>query len=420
MEKKTIGSFIAALRRANGMTQRELAERLNVSDKAVSRWERDESAPDLTLIPVIAEIFGVTADELLRGERAEAGAVPDKPSAKGEKQLDHLLKSTRTKLCIRSLIAVGLCVVGLLVGFIMLFLCYHYTRFYDEYGMTRVIAFWTACVFYVAAAICEAIFTVQAFSTVSGNAFDGAAVNECKRALFATAGKIFGCILTFLVAVISFPIADNLWSAYVGIVPCGVVGALLAVLLYHIAKAIAVRCGVFELTETDRARRAWKLRCVRVFAAILLVTGIGHAVFVTLTSASTFATATVFSDVESFVAYMETYAAQAEGVYNGIGYVNLSEARSDGSQPSYEREYVYNADGEAVFSYLPHNQDVVQIEYGDGADLLPITVYTSSALREGYLLRNRFHMGFMAGYLLEIAVGFAVYFARRKRMETRA
>ncbi len=72
MEKKTIGQFIAALRKANGMTQKELAEKLNVSDKAVSRWERDENAPDLSLIPVIAEIFGVTSDEILRGERAAA------------------------------------------------------------------------------------------------------------------------------------------------------------------------------------------------------------------------------------------------------------------------------------------------------------------------------------------------------------
>ena len=66
MEKKTIGSFIAALRRAKGMTQKELAEKLYVSDKTVSRWECDESTPDLYLIPVIADIFGITADELLR------------------------------------------------------------------------------------------------------------------------------------------------------------------------------------------------------------------------------------------------------------------------------------------------------------------------------------------------------------------
>ncbi|MBQ7916544.1 MAG: helix-turn-helix transcriptional regulator [Firmicutes bacterium] len=69
MEKKTIGQFIAILRKANGMTQKQLSEQLNVSDKAISRWERDESAPDLSLIPVLAEIFGVTSDELLRGER---------------------------------------------------------------------------------------------------------------------------------------------------------------------------------------------------------------------------------------------------------------------------------------------------------------------------------------------------------------
>lgn len=66
MERKTIGSFIAALRKANGMTQKELADRLLVSDKAVSRWERDECTPDISLIPVIAELFGVTSDELLK------------------------------------------------------------------------------------------------------------------------------------------------------------------------------------------------------------------------------------------------------------------------------------------------------------------------------------------------------------------
>lgn len=69
MERKTIGSFISAMRRASGMIQQELADRLNVSPKAVSRWERDESAPDITLIPAIAEIFGITCDELLKGER---------------------------------------------------------------------------------------------------------------------------------------------------------------------------------------------------------------------------------------------------------------------------------------------------------------------------------------------------------------
>ena len=50
MEKKTIGKFISALRKANGMTQKELGEKLYVSDKTVSRWECDECAPDLSLL----------------------------------------------------------------------------------------------------------------------------------------------------------------------------------------------------------------------------------------------------------------------------------------------------------------------------------------------------------------------------------
>lgn len=90
MEKKTIGKFISALRRAKGLTQRELGDMLYVSDKTVSRWENDECAPDLYLVPTIADIFGISADELLRGERT--GAVADAAcGARSERQLKGIL-----------------------------------------------------------------------------------------------------------------------------------------------------------------------------------------------------------------------------------------------------------------------------------------------------------------------------------------
>ena len=72
MEYTHLGQRIAALRKAQGFTQRQLAEDLNVSDKAVSRWERGESSPDLSLIPLLADRFGFTCDELLRGTSAPA------------------------------------------------------------------------------------------------------------------------------------------------------------------------------------------------------------------------------------------------------------------------------------------------------------------------------------------------------------
>ena len=51
MNKKSMGEFIAALRKSKGYTQQDVADRLDVSNKAVSRWERDECAPDTSVIP---------------------------------------------------------------------------------------------------------------------------------------------------------------------------------------------------------------------------------------------------------------------------------------------------------------------------------------------------------------------------------
>lgn len=114
MEKKTIGAFIAALRKANGMTQQELADRLGVSNKAVSRWERDENAPDLSLIPAIAEIFGVTCDELLKGERIFHDAEePTKSEPKVDKQLKALVNRSTSTFKTIIYIAIALAVIGL-------------------------------------------------------------------------------------------------------------------------------------------------------------------------------------------------------------------------------------------------------------------------------------------------------------------
>lgn len=71
MDENRIGPFIAELRKENKMTQKELAEKLHITDKAVSKWERGLSCPDITLLTSIADIFGVTANELLNGQRRE-------------------------------------------------------------------------------------------------------------------------------------------------------------------------------------------------------------------------------------------------------------------------------------------------------------------------------------------------------------
>lgn len=66
MSTKSFGSYLAGLRREKKLTQKEVADYLYVSDKTVSRWETDRSLPELSLIPALADLLEVSADELLR------------------------------------------------------------------------------------------------------------------------------------------------------------------------------------------------------------------------------------------------------------------------------------------------------------------------------------------------------------------
>lgn len=73
--KQPIGEFLAVLRKSHGLTQQEVADRLGVSNRTVSAWERGTVMPDILLLPELAELYEVTVDEILAGERT-AGALP--------------------------------------------------------------------------------------------------------------------------------------------------------------------------------------------------------------------------------------------------------------------------------------------------------------------------------------------------------
>ena len=84
MTNKTMGRLIAGRRKELGMTQKQLAERLNVTDRAVSRWERGVGAPEISLIAPLAAALQVSADELLEG--AVKFAEPPHAPAPGERK----------------------------------------------------------------------------------------------------------------------------------------------------------------------------------------------------------------------------------------------------------------------------------------------------------------------------------------------
>lgn len=68
MNQKKTGELIRELRKEQGLTQQQLADRMNISDKTVSKWERGAGSPDMSMLPLLSELFGVEIDVLLSGE----------------------------------------------------------------------------------------------------------------------------------------------------------------------------------------------------------------------------------------------------------------------------------------------------------------------------------------------------------------
>lgn len=69
MDQETIGKFISSCRKDRGLTQMQLAEKLNISNRAVSKWETGKSIPDASIMLELCGILGITVNELLSGER---------------------------------------------------------------------------------------------------------------------------------------------------------------------------------------------------------------------------------------------------------------------------------------------------------------------------------------------------------------
>ena len=104
MTKQSFGSTITALRKEKGMTQLDLAREMGVTDKAVSKWERDLSFPDVASLPRLAEVLDVSVDDLLKVKTA----AQERPKQDKFRQLLNLVFKAVA-------LAMGVCVAVLAV-----------------------------------------------------------------------------------------------------------------------------------------------------------------------------------------------------------------------------------------------------------------------------------------------------------------
>ena len=319
MERKSIGSFIAVLRKARGLTQRELADKLGVSDKAVSRWERDETAPDLYLIPAIAEIFGVTADELLRGERSGETTAQEKQSEKTERQIKTVLKAVRTKFLTKTLICTLIAIVGLLAAM----LC--------NFGFYRAeLGFYIGLIFFVTAAVMEIIFAVLAVSSLDAEEFDGEHLAETRKYIIKkTEALVF---LAFILLAYCIPLIIegettsfiNIRVDFDGWLVFGSVFALFAGIVCAIANLILDKTmekkGIYSIDENiAKKRRLAKIRfalplipVAKVFIPLVAVTIAATIICLNIFDYEFFlrGKGTEWTDANKFVEYMESRVAE--------------------------------------------------------------------------------------------------------------
>lgn len=448
MEKKTIGRFIAALRRAHGMTQRELGERLFVSDKTVSRWECDECTPELSLIPAIAEIFGITTDELLRGERNSPSLEPDAEASdrrriKSDKQFRLLLDKQRRRFGSLTLISLGITILGIIVALII------------DLGFSRgLIAFCVAAALLTASELCQICFTISTriLSDEDDDShaeriaeFNGQAVGRTVTVSFVNA-----LTLAFMLPLVLLIDGSNYGLTFPSLMLRGTIFALVALAALHIIYVLAVRRALERralIMPTDRQREAADhdrhllIRSMAIAAAIALVLGV--AVFVlNCLGHDRFAARHTFNDPEEFKEYMER--EYDEWLEPDLSYVDSNGdvvsvspmPSQDSTQSAAEQQKYYDSNGNTVTilppSSSPDNQRItaqiigsdgtVICEYyynpflyysisftEDSADRMPVTVVTMQDYYDSCDIHNTIESALYFAIIAELVIVAAVY-----------
>lgn len=115
MTNKSMGEIISTLRKEKGMTQKELADLLNITDKAVSKWERDIAFPDTATIPKLAEILEASVEELMN-----AKAIPASEHKVTGHIINIILKAVPVAMGVAVIVTALLGELDMKSGFVML------------------------------------------------------------------------------------------------------------------------------------------------------------------------------------------------------------------------------------------------------------------------------------------------------------
>lgn len=250
MEKQTMGAFICALRKSKGITQKELAGLLNVSDKAVSRWECDQTVPDISLLPLIADIFEVTTDELIRGARIKREYPTDNQEKNIQKRLEILLENKLSSYKTRSIVSVVLVVVGIIIGFV----CKIMNGFHE-------IGIGISFVLFAIALACQIIFFLNFKNSINTSELNTDTILLYKLRNFDFSFGIFTLLLC--VQSLIFSVHWNWFWWY------GPVLAIAILLLSVFVKSIVIRKTTLPISDARRQREKLNFKTLGIFICVV-------------------------------------------------------------------------------------------------------------------------------------------------------
>lgn len=409
MEMNLLGGRIAALRKARGMTQKELAESLHISDKSVSRWERGETAPDLSLLPALAEHLNVTLDELLSGRKpALQTAAPSEAFSAG-----LVCRSMRAQgIC--TILAAALSLLGLAGLFIL-----RYEYLNPSAGV------FCAGIFLIFSAALESASFFWTQGILRENRASQTAADAHGKTLLR---RLFGIsILNVAIAAASLALylrsiggaIQRFWSW--GEILAPTLGAALAflLLLCLLLPRWALKKGLLSESrrESVQANMRKKLFCIGGCVAALAVTLlIGH-LFSThvLTMERICGEGTCFASFDDFKAFAETPVS----VYADGRMVEI--LLEDGTTQYYEDrdrdrwfwDTVTDAQGNTM-TYIRRNLSIATILHEPGAEW-PFRVYTVADQAQYNHIKETARVILGALLLLEISAGFLLYFRIREQ-----
>ena len=424
MEHQSIGKFISILRKEKGLTQKELGNKLFVSDKTISRWECDDCMPEISLILKIAEIFEITADELLRGQKDDKNNEKELLNGGENKNLksnniEIILNTRQKKYNNQTLISSGIIIVGLLIAVII------------NLGFSKgLIAFCCESVFCIIGEICQICFTMNTRIYVNNKTklengdvyykFNTEIINRVVIFSFINLSiMMFSFPLVTMINGVNYGLGFKSWIMYgslymiIGLVVSYIV-YVFVIRKYLIKKKIIIynKEKIFKLNRNTKT--LGKILIATISVAMILSLGL---LILNIIGIEGFTQELTFDSLEKFKAYMEEEYDEWYEQYNVVNgeehiIVNSGSDKDNSLSlyPNKEWGKIVDKGGKVICQYYYNPQLYKEIIFTESsANKMPVTVLTNKSHFKAINWFNDIKYVLMSLIILDFVISFVIY-----------